>query len=296
MSVLSHFKFKGVISAVITPFKNGELDLVSYKRLIVDQLDKGINGFVVNGTTGESPNLTWDEVEQLFHATKKVADNSVPIIIGTGTNSTKTTIEKTKKAKALGADAALVVTPYYNKPPQRGMVQHFSAVADSSDLPLILYNVPGRTASNLEFGTIKELSQHPNIIGIKEASGNTDFGRQIVLANEGFVVGSGDDDTCMELAMIGGQSVISVVSQVIPKEMVTLFERAMKRERSALKDYERYRKLNSLLFVEANPIPVKMALHLMGLIDSPELRLPLVELAEKHKAELTKELKHLGVI
>lgn len=276
--------FKGVITALITPFQNGQIDFASLERLVEFQLREGIQGFVINGTTAESPNLTAGEREKIFRFVKERVGHDFPLIMGTGSNSTAKTIEESKEAEKIGADAILVVVPYYNKPPQRGLLEHFKAVADATHIPNILYNVPSRTITFLELETIKKLSEHPNVLGLKEASGNIEMDRQIRQAcGESFLLLSGDDGTYDEFMEAGGDGVISVASHVLPKAML---------EKRAREN----RDLIDLLFVEANPIPLKMALFLMGIIKSPECRLPLVTLADVHTEKLKKALRQKGLI
>jgi 4-hydroxy-tetrahydrodipicolinate synthase len=285
----------GVVTALVTPFLKGKIDYVSVKNLVRAQLEGGVEGFVVNGTTGESPTLDEVEVAQLFKFVKKVSDDVVPIVLGTGTNSTKETIRKTASAAKLGADAALVVVPYYNKPPQRGLVSHFNAVAKSAKLPVVLYNVPGRTVVSMAAETVATLAKNKNIIGIKEASGqisNLENIKQGVDKN--FLLLSGDDATCIDFMLAGGMGVISVISHVIPAQLRALSDRARKGDISAREDYKKYNELNRLIGIEANPIPVKMMLYQMGILRSPELRLPLVELSAENKTKTQAELKRLG--
>ena len=222
---------------------------------------------------------------------------AVPLVMGTGTNSTADTIAATREAAQWKADAALVVVPYYNKPPQRGLFQHFQKVAECSDLPVILYNVPGRTITKLEWGTITELSRVKNIVAIKEATGDIEFGREIHReCGDGFLLSSGDDGTFLNLIGVGAQGVISVISHILPREMSDWCARARKGDKAPLNEFETYRALNDYLYVEANPIPVKMALHLMGVIDSPELRLPMVTLSEPFRAELKNKMTEVGLL
>lgn len=277
-------KFSGLMTALITPFQNQKIDFQSLQNLIQNQLENKVEGFVINGTTAESPNLSEDEIEEIFNFVKKRVPDNFPLIVGTGSNSTAKTILNSKKAEKLGADAVLVVVPYYNKPPQRGLFEHFRAVADQIHIPILLYNVPTRTITSLEVETIKKLSAHPNIIGIKEASGNIEFAKQIrqQCGNE-FILLSGDDGTYDEFVKVGGDGVISVASHILPKAM---------RE---LKIHEN-KNLIDLLFCEANPIPVKEALFLMGIIKSSELRLPLVRLASHLTDKLKTEMKAKGLI
>lgn len=276
--------FKGVITALITPFQNGEIDFDSLGRLVEFQLKKGIQGFVINGTTAESPTLTSTEREKIFRFVKERVPKNFPLIMGTGSNSTAKTIEESKEAEKFGADAILVVVPYYNKPPQRGLLEHFKAIADATHIPNILYNVPSRTITFLELETIKKLSEHPNIYGIKEASGNIELDRQIrSTCGESFLLLSGDDGSYDEFMKAGGDGVISVASHILPEAML---------QQKASENLE----LIDLLFCEANPIPVKKALHLMGIIKSPECRLPLVTLADVHTEKLKKAMKAKGLI
>ena len=199
----SQFNFNGVISAMPTPFLNKAIDYTSLKRMLEFQLKNGINGFVVNGTTAESPTLTWSEVEKIYSLTREIAGQRVPIIVGTGSNSTDDTVEKTKKATDMGADAALVVVPYYNKPPQRGLEAHFKAVAESTKMPIILYNVPGRTITAMTEETILSLSKVQNVIGIKEASGDVVFDEKLKgHVPTDFVMLSGDDPTYFDFLKI----------------------------------------------------------------------------------------------
>ncbi len=289
--------FSGVLTALVTPFKGGDIDWSSLRRLLRHQLDGGINGFVISGTTGESPTLKESEKAKLFDFIRGETAGQVPLVMGTGTNSTSDTIEATKMAAKQGADAALVVVPYYNKPPQRGLFQHYQKIAEASSVPVILYNVPGRTITKLELDTIVELSHVPGIVGIKEATGDVAFGEQIVReCKPGFVVTSGDDGTYLDLIGAGGQGVISVASHILPGKFVEWCARARKADREARVEFETFAELNSYLYVEANPIPIKMALYLMGLIDSPELRLPLVSLSEPYTAELKSKLKKVELL
>ena len=289
--------FSGVFTALITPFKAGEIDWVSLKRVLRAQLDGGINGIVVNGTTGESPTLTNQERQKLFTFVRSEVAGQIPLMMGTGTNSTVDTVNATKEAAALGADAALVVVPYYNKPPQRGLFQHFEKVAACSELPIVLYNVPGRTITRLEVQTIAELSQLPNIIGVKDATGDIEFGAATVAeAKPGFLVTSGDDGTFLELIDVGGQGVISVASNFMPKQFVDWCKRARKGDVETQTEFSKIRELNHHLYCEANPIPVKMAMQLMGLIESAELRLPLVALAEPYKLVLREKMSAAGLL
>ncbi|MES2963743.1 MAG: 4-hydroxy-tetrahydrodipicolinate synthase [Bdellovibrionota bacterium] len=287
----------GVFTALITPFKGGEIDWASMKRLVKFQMDGKVNGFVISGTTAESPTLTPDEKKKLFDFVRSETGGSVPLVMGTGTNDTADTVAATRAAASWGADAALVVVPYYNKPPQRGLFQHFQKVAECSDLPVILYNVPGRTITKLELDTIVELSRVKNVVAIKEATGDIEFGRELVReCGPDFMVASGDDGTFLNLIAVGAQGVTSVGSHILPRQFSDWCARARKGDKAPQDEFEKYRELNDYLYVEANPIPVKMALHLMGIIESPELRLPMVTLSEPYRAELKNKMTAVGLL
>lgn len=272
-------KFKGVITALATPFLRGSVDFESLEKLVQWQLSQGVDGFVIHGTTGESPTVTASEKKEIFDFIKEKVPSSFPLIVGTGSNSTSETIRASQEAEKWGADALLVVVPYYNKPPQRGLFEHFKAVASCVSIPTILYNVPSRTITSLEAETVKKLSEHPNIIGIKEATGDLSFAKQLrSLCGREFLLLSGDDATADDFQKQGGDGVISVTSHLFPAAMKNLSTNT-------------YSELVDLLFTEANPIPLKRALQLMGIIRSGEMRLPLVEFSaagtEKLKAALT---------
>jgi 4-hydroxy-tetrahydrodipicolinate synthase len=289
---------KGTFTALITPFKNGAIDFDSLKKLVKHQLDNGVDGFVVNGTTGESPTLNESEREQLFKQIKSYCGTSVPLIMGTGSNSTEKTVEESIKAEKMGADATLVVVPYYNKPPQRGLFAHFKKAAESVSIPTILYNVPGRTITALAADTIKDLSHVKGVVGIKEASGKIDFASEIInKCGKNFIMLSGDDGTYVDFLAAGGHGVISVATHVIPAQMVQWKKWVQGGELAkAQADIKKYENLINLLFVEANPIPVKKAVQIMGLIASAELRLPMVELSPEHTESLKAEMHKVGVL
>jgi 4-hydroxy-tetrahydrodipicolinate synthase len=291
-------KFKGVFTALVTPFKQGQVDLASLEKLVKFQLQNGVNGFVINGTTAESPTLSFQEVSEIFKNVRNWVGKDVPLIMGTGSNSTAKTIEDTKKAKELGADAVLVVVPYYNKPPQRGLEQHFRAVAQATTLPVILYNVPGRTITSLDPETVKNIAVEKNVIGIKEATGKVEISQKIIeLIGNSFVMLSGDDGTYVEFLGIGGHGVISVASHILPRQFAdwTMLAKSGKIEQ-ARAEIKKYAKVIDLLFIEANPIPVKKALQLMGILTSSECRLPLVELENKYTELLKDEMKKVGIL
>ena len=288
----------GVITALVTPFQGGEVDYPSFRKLIRHQLDQGVQGFVVNGTTGESPCLNFNETEKLFEVAKHEVAGEVPLIIGTGSNSTRKTVEFTRAANAWEPDAVLVVVPYYNRPPQRGMVQHFTEVARASRAPVLLYNVPSRTVANLEPATAGILSRDPNIMGLKDASGDlAGLDRVRAEVDDEFVLLSGDDVSCVDFVARGGRGVIGVASHVIGREMRRAIEDASGGAADAGSAYaQKFGALLRALYLEPNPIAVKMALHWMGLISSPELRSPLVPLDERFHEELRTCLRQLAKI
>jgi 4-hydroxy-tetrahydrodipicolinate synthase len=290
--------FKTVMTALITPFRDGEVDYSSLETLVRHQIKNGVEGFVINGTTAESPTLSEHERELIFKAVRAMAGDKFPLIMGTGSNSTADTIAASRRAEALGADGVLVVVPYYNKPPQRGLVSHFKAVAAGVQIPVILYNVPGRTITAMSIETIAELSKVQNIKGVKEASGNIPFAQEIsAKTGPEFILLSGDDGSYVEFLNAGGHGVISVASHIIPAEMVQWQKQVLDGQvETARQGIQKYTKLIDHLFVEANPIPVKMALYQMGIIKSPELRLPLMTMSEDLAAKMKKEMITTGVL
>ena len=294
----SQFDFKGVTSALPTPFLDKKVDYDSLTKMVEFQLKNGINGFVVNGTTAESPTLSWSEVEKIYQTVRTISGHKVPVIIGTGSNSTEETCEKTKKATELGADGVLVVVPYYNKPPQRGLQAHFKTVADCTRLPVILYNVPGRTITSMSSETILSLSEIKNIVAIKEASGDLAFDEKLKSQlPQDFVLLSGDDPTYIGFLKLGGNGLISVMSNMITAECARWTSLASQKNwAEAEKDFDRYKKLISLMYCEANPIPLKWMMYKMGLFKSPEMRLPLMTLESSHYEVITAEMKSLGII
>lgn len=289
---------KGTFTALVTPFKAGKVDYASLEKLVKHQLTGGIDGFVINGTTGESPTLTSTEKAEVFKVVRALCSPGTPLIMGTGSNNTAQTIEDSRRAEDLGADAILVVVPYYNKPPQRGLYEHFRAVATSVKIPTILYNVPGRTITSLATQTIRDLSKVSGIVGIKDATGNIETAQETIsTCGRDFIMLSGDDGTYVEFLGVGGHGVISVASLVIPSQMVQWKKWVQAGQLDkARADIEKYNDLINLLFIEANPIPVKKALQLMGVIESAELRLPLAELTPAHADKLQAEMKKVGLL
>ncbi len=286
--------FKTTITALITPFLNQKVDYESLENLVKHQILNGVGGFVINGTTAESPTLEQEEVVQIFNFVRSLVGKDFPLVLGTGSNSTLKTIKDSKLAKELGADAALVVVPYYNKPPQRGLVKHFTAVAENVELPILLYNVPGRTITSLSMDSIIELSKVKNIIGIKEASGNIAFAQEIYAkCSKDFILLSGDDGTYVDFLGVGGTGVISVASHIMPLHFANWTKNG--RNNDSI-EFSKYKNLIDLLFIEANPIPVKKALQFLGIIKSAELRLPLIELESALGAKLKTEMMRMSII
>ncbi len=290
--------FSGAITALVTPMRDGEVDPAKLKDLVEWQIAEGIDGLVPCGTTGESVNLTHDETALVIRTVVEQANKRVPVIAGAGTNSTAKAITLSKLAAECGADALLHVTGYYNKPPQAGIIAHFKAVSEATELPIVVYNVPGRTASDIVPETLAELAKLPRIVAVKEATGSLIRGGDVIAAcrDEDFVVLSGDDFTCVPLTLMGGAGVISVVSNLAPKATSQMIAAARKG------DLEQARRLHfqllplmKLLFIDANPIPVKAAASLLGFTDN-EVRLPLLPLGDEGIELLRAELKRQGLL
>lgn len=275
--------FKGIFTAIVTPFKNGEIDLVSFEKLVKEQKEAKVNGIVISGTTGESPNLSQKEKRMLVDVAMKYKNENFKIILGTGSNNTYHAIEETLFAQSLNVDAALIVTPYYNKPSQQGLYEHFKAIHDKTNIPVILYNVPSRTSSSLKLETITKLSKLERIIGIKEATGDLVFATEIRHELPDFTLLSGDDGTFLPFLSIGGEGCISVVSNVAPKMVVKLYNLYFeKNHEEAIKLNKVMLDLTKAMFVETNPIPVKTALFELGKI-TEEFRLPLTPIADSNR-------------
>ena len=289
---------QGSIVALITPFKNGEIDYTALEKLLHFHLENGTDGFVLLGTTGEATSLASDEKDTLLRFAMQRINHKVPVVIGTGSNNLQHTIAMTKRAKELGGDYALIVTPYYVKPTQQGLYEFFKAVATKVDIPIILYNVPGRTGVNMTAATTVRLAKDcPNIVGIKEASGNVVQGSEIVRdAPEDFFVLSGDDATNMPLMAVGAKGTISVTANIIPKLMHEHIKTCLKGDfAEAKKQHLALTNLNQVMFVESNPIPVKEAAYFMGLIEL-EYRLPMCPMQECNRELLYKALKEYKLL
>jgi 4-hydroxy-tetrahydrodipicolinate synthase len=288
----------GSLVAIATPMhEDGSLDIQTYRALIDWHIEQGTHAIVAVGTTGESPTVDVDEHLELIRVTVEQAAGRIPVIAGTGANSTLEAIELTEEAAKLGAQASLQVVPYYNKPTQEGLYQHFKTIAERVDLPVILYNVPGRTVADLAHDTTIRLAQIPNIIGIKDATGNIERGHWLLReAPEDFAVYSGDDGTAVALMLLGGHGNISVTANVVPDLMSKLCALAIAGNAKQAADLQsKLLPLHRAMFIEANPIPVKWALARMGKIKRG-IRLPLVELSKPSQSVVESALKTLGVI
>ncbi len=290
--------FKGAMVAIVTPFKDGRVDETALRELIEFQIANGTHGIVPCGTTGESATLSFEEHERVVEIAVEQVKGRVPVIAGTGSNSTEEAIRLTEHARKAGASGALMISPYYNKPTQEGLYRHFRKVAEAVDIPIVLYNIPGRTAVNMEPDTIARLAQIPNIVGVKEASGSmkqiTDI---IARCDSSFDVVSGEDYLTYPLLCVGGKGVISVTSNVAPRDMAQLcnLHFAGKTD-EALQLYYRLLPLCHALFYETNPAPVKAALAMMNKISSEEVRLPLAPMSEANREKLRRDLLAYGLI
>ncbi|NJL15874.1 MAG: 4-hydroxy-tetrahydrodipicolinate synthase [Nitrospira sp.] len=289
--------FTGSLVAIVTPFRQGNVDERAFAELIEWQIAKGTNGIVPCGTTGESATLSHDEHNRLIELTVEIVNRRVPIIAGTGSNSTEEAIALTRHAKQAGVDAALLITPYYNKPTQEGLYRHYKAVAESVDLPLVLYNIPGRTGVNMLPTTIARLSAIKTIVGVKEGSGSVQQASDIVqMCGDRLTVLAGDDSLTLPMMAVGGKGVITVTANIMPAEMADLVKAfAEGKVEEARRLHFKLSPLFAALFYETNPIPVKEALGYMGKID-PELRLPLCPMASDTREKLIRTLKEAALI
>lgn len=289
--------FKGSIVAIVTPFKKGKFDDKAYGDLIEWHIAEGTHGIVPCGTTGEASTLGFEEHYKVIEVAVKAANKRIPVIAGTGANSTDEAIEITKKAKKLGADGALLVTPYYNKPTQEGLYRHYKAVADAVKIPIVLYNVPGRTAVNMLPSTVARLTECKNIVAIKEATGDMKQVSEIIrLCGDRMAVISGDDFTTLPLLALGGTGAISVSANVVPKAMAEMCNAWEIGDIAKARElHYKLEPINASMFIETNPIPVKTALAMMGKIQE-ELRLPLCEMSKANKDKLKGVLKSAKII
>jgi 4-hydroxy-tetrahydrodipicolinate synthase len=290
--------FHGSFVALVTPFRNGMVDESKLRELVALHVTSGTDGLVPCGTTGESPTLSHDEHRRVVDVVIEAAAGRIPVVAGTGSNSTAEAIDLTRHAERAGASAALVVNPYYNKPTQEGLYQHFRAVAESVAIPIIVYNIQGRTGVNVETATMVRLARDcQNIVGVKEASGSLDQMSQVIAAcGPDFTVLSGDDNLTLPLMSLGGRGVISVIANLVPRDVADFTHAALDG------DWKRARELHFKLFplaraafMETNPIPIKEAMAMAGIIE-PEFRLPMCRMADANRARLRAVLEQYGIV
>lgn len=290
--------FRGSIVALVTPFRDDEsLDLTKLRELVDLHVESGTHGLVPCGTTGESPTLTHEEHHTVVDEVIRASDGRIPVIAGTGSNSTREALELTRHAKASGADAALVITPYYNRPTQEGLIRHFLVVAEAVDIPIIIYNVPGRTGTDILPETLAKLSEHPNIVGVKEATGSLKRTSEVVAAcGTDFTVLSGDDIVTLPMMSVGARGTITVVGNIAPREVAEMCDAfdAGNLKRAQELHYATM-PLSIDLFLETNPIPVKTAMRMMGLLNGV-MRLPLCPMGASNAEKLRRSLKACGLV
>ena len=289
--------FKGSITAMVTPFKNGDLDVENFEKFVEFQISNGSNGLVPGGTTGESPTLEHSEHKRIIDLSVKISNGRVPIIAGTGSNSTKEAIELTKFAESAKVDAALIVTPYYNKPTQEGLYQHYKAINDSVGIPIIIYNIPGRSVVDMSVETMTRLYELKNIIGVKDATGDLHrVTEQKKSMGNDFLMLSGNDENSYEFNKKGGSGCISVSSNVAPKICSDFHRLSLSGNNiEAKKIFDQLLPLHEVMFVESNPVPAKYSLSLLNLMND-EVRLPLVTGTEESKKIIKKVLAELSII
>ncbi|RMH04844.1 MAG: 4-hydroxy-tetrahydrodipicolinate synthase [Nitrospirae bacterium] len=289
--------FTGSLVAIVTPFRHGRIDEPAFRELIEFQIANGTHGIVPCGTTGESATLSPQEHERMVALTVEAVNHRVPVLAGTGSNSTEEALAFTKHAKVAGADGALLITPYYNKPTQEGLFRHYATIAEAVDLPMVLYNIPSRTGVNLLPATVARLAKLPNIVGIKEGSGSLQQVSEILYQCGGdFTVLSGDDPLTLPMMALGAKGVITVTANIAPRDMAAMVNAALDGKMDAARQLHfKLAPLFSALFYETNPIPVKTALAMMNKIDG-EVRLPLTPMAPDTRERLRKVLTAYGLI
>jgi 4-hydroxy-tetrahydrodipicolinate synthase len=289
-------EFSGLSVAITTPFRDGEVDIDGLKRQVEFHVVAGTNCLCPVGTTGESPTLTHDENEQVIAEVVQAAAGRLKVMAGTGSNSTAEALRLTKRAAVDGADAALIVAPYYNKPTQQGFIEHYKAIAETIDLPICVYNIPGRTGKNIEPDSICRLGELENITLVKEATGSLDQASEI-LNNSNLTLLSGDDSLTLPLMSIGGSGVISVVGNIVPQDMMALISAFDSGDIAAAQQWHHklFPLCRDMLGLSTNPIPIKAAMAMLGL-DSGELRLPMTPLNDSEKAQLRKTLENYGLL
>ncbi len=286
---------QGTITALITPFSNGKVDYGKLKEIVEMQIEDGIDGLLPMGTTGESPTLSPKEHSKVIETVINTTKGRCHVIAGTGANATVEAIELTQRAKDAGADASLQVTPYYNKPSQEGLYRHFSVVADETGIPIVLYNVPGRSGAEIAIDTVARLARHTNVVAIKEAAGSVERVSQILDVCD-LTVLSGDDSLTIPMMSVGAKGVISVASNIIPAEIVRLVNsfKAGNIE-LAMELHKKYYNFFKTIFIETNPVPVKAAMNLKGIIEE-EYRLPLCPMLDSNKELLKESMKKIGLL
>jgi len=288
--------FTGAMVALITPFQDGEIDFQTLEELIDFQLNNGIDAIVPVGTTGESPTLSHDEHKQLIERIVKIVDGQTPVIAGAGSNSTAEAIELTAFARKIGADATLQVTPYYNKPTQEGFYQHFKAIAEEVDLPMVLYNIPGRCGAGMTPDTIIRLAEVENIVAIKEATGSLDQASEIAIQCDITII-SGDDSLTLPLASVGGKGVISVAANIVPADVKAMTDLILEGDFASARQWHNklFTLCKNMLTLATNPIPIKAAMAMLNMAPE-ELRLPMTPLEESKKAVLRQTLRNYGLL
>jgi 4-hydroxy-tetrahydrodipicolinate synthase len=290
--------FTGVLPAVVTPFKNGEVDEESLRQLIEFQIDNGVHGIVPCGTTGESATLSHEEHDRVVEIAVDQVKGRVPVVAGSGSNNTAEAIRLTAHAKQAGADGVLMISPYYNKPTQEGLYQHYKKVAETVNIPIVVYNIPGRTAVNIEPSTFARLAEIDNIVGVKEASGSMKQITEIIrLCGDKLTVVSGEDYLTYPLMCVGGKGVICVVANIVPRDMADLCNLLLAGDFEKGRElYYRLLPLCHAMFYETNPAPIKAALEMFGKISSGEVRLPLAPMSDANREKLRKDLQAYGVL
>ena len=289
--------FQGACTAIVTPFSQRGLDYERLEKQLQAQMEGGVSAVVVCGTTGENATLSQDEHNELVRKTVNLCRGKLKVIVGVGGNNTEQALRKAENAAAIGADGILMVTPYYNKTSQKGLVEHFSYVADRAEIPMILYNVPSRTGIGIQAETYRILAEHPNINGVKEASGDFSLiARTRSLCGDALHIWSGNDDNTVPMMALGALGVISVASNIVPAVVSSLCALCLSGDfKGATELYCKYASLFSALFIETNPMPVKAAMELLQ-TDSGRVRLPLTEISEEHREQLKQEMEKLGIM
>lgn len=284
--------FEGIGVAMTTPFRNDVIDYEAFRNHIDYLIENNTQALIINGTTGESPTLRTEEIRELLRVGIETVNGRIPVIAGTGTNSTSVSIELSKYAEGIGADGIMLITPYYNKSNQRGLMRHFTAIVDSTDLPAILYNVPGRTGMTIEPDTVRELSGHKNIVALKDAVGDFEYTKEVLALTEeqNFVLYSGNDDNMHDFVKLGGKGLISVVGNIIPGELQDVYERIQNNDSSAQEKFDHIMPMINAVQVDVNPIPVKAMTSELG-FGNNELRLPLIPLENETLDDVLKTFR-----